>query len=98
MITCDDALYSLREQVYSKKEEVKATGVTQVGKRALWKLFLLIHLHRVLLISEKRSDCSTGAVDIHSGHPKQYTGERHRTRFAPTQWQCTFKNVVNTFV
>lgn len=30
VITCDDALYSIREQIYSKKEEVKASGITQV--------------------------------------------------------------------
>lgn len=30
VITCDDALYSIREQIYSRKEEVKINDVTRV--------------------------------------------------------------------
>lgn len=33
VITCDDALYTLREQIFSKKEDVKSEDVTRVCER-----------------------------------------------------------------
>lgn len=71
MITCDDALYTLREQISSKKEDIKVDDMSRVRSNANVTRFKKNYISMLMcsfvsVFLEKSGDNAVGAVHFHA--------------------------------